>query len=137
MLTGLVVLRTAIKASYPKTEIQRCIVHQIRNSTRYVNYKGRKEFCEDTKPIYTAPNEEAGLLALDRFEDKWRGKYLYAIKSWRVNWQCLSTFFKYPPEIRRLVYTTNPIENFNRGIRKITKTKAISRPTTACSRYYT
>ena len=121
---GLSGFEDAIKASYPKTEIQRCIVHQIRNSTRYVNYKDRKQFCDDMKEIYTAPNEEAGLLALDRFEDKWRGKYLYAIKSWRNNWQCLSTFFKYPPEIRRLVYTTNPIENFNRGIRKITKTKS-------------
>jgi len=121
---GLSGFEDAIKASYPRTEIQRCIVHQIRNSTRYVNYKDRKEFCDDMKEIYTAPNEEAGLLALDRFEDKWRGKYLYAIKSWRVNWECLSTFFKYPPEIRRLVYTTNPIENFNRGIRKITKTKS-------------
>ena len=121
---GLSGFEDAIKASYPRTEIQRCIVHQIRNSTRYVNYKDRKEFCDDMKEIYTAPNEEAGLMALDRFEDKWNGEYLYAIKSWRVNWQCLSTFFKYPPEIRRLVYTTNPIENFNRGIRKITKTKS-------------
>lgn len=121
---GLSGFEEAIKASFPRTEIQRCIVHQIRNSTRFVNYKDRKAFCDDMKEIYTAPNEEAGLLALDRFEDKWGSKYLYAIKSWRVNWQCLSTFFKYPPEIRRLIYTTNPIENFNRGIRKITKTKS-------------
>jgi putative transposase len=121
---GLSGFESAIKASYPRTEIQRCIVHQIRNSTRYVNYKDRKEFCEDMKEIYTAVNEEAGLLALDRFEEKWRGKYLYAIKSWRANWECLATFFKYPPEIRRLIYTTNPIENFNRSIRKVTKTKS-------------
>ncbi len=121
---GLSGFEDAIKAVYPRTEIQRCIVHQIRNSTRYVNYKDRKEFCDDMKEIYTAPNEEAGLLALDRFEEAWRGKYLYAIKSWRTNWGSLSTFFKYPPEIRRLVYTTNPIENFNRGIRKVTKTKS-------------
>ena len=114
----------AIKASFPRTEVQRGIVHQIRNSTRFVNYKDRKPFCDDMKEIYTAPNEEAGLLALDRFEDNWKSKYLYAIKSWRANWQCLSTFFKYPPEIRRLIYTTNPIENFNRKIRKITKTKS-------------
>jgi len=121
---GLNGFEEAIRASYPKTEIQRCIVHQIRNSTRYVNYKDRKQFCCDMKEIYTAPNEEAGLLALDRFEEAWKDKYLYAIKSWRTNWQCLSTFFKYPPEIRRLVYTTNPIENFNRSIRKVTKTKS-------------
>jgi putative transposase len=121
---GLSGFEDAIKASYPRTEIQRCIVHQIRNSTRYVNYKDRKEFCDDMKEIYTAVNEEAGLLALDCFEEKWKSKYLYAIKSWRANWECLSTFFKYPPEIRRLIYTTNPIENFNRSIRKVTKTKS-------------
>lgn len=121
---GLTGLEDAIRAAFPKTEIQRCIVHQIRNSTRFVNYKDRKEFCNDMKEIYTAPNEEAGLEALDRFEKKWGSKYSYAIKSWRINWQSLSTFFKYPPEIRRLIYTTNPIENFNRRIRKITKTKS-------------
>lgn len=71
-----------------------------------------------------APNEEAALAAIDRFDDRWNGSYSYAIKSWRNNWACLSTFFKYPPEIRRLVYTTNPIESFNRSIRKITKTKS-------------
>ena len=123
-IDGLSGFEEAIRAAFPKTEIQRCIVHQIRNSTRFVNYKDRKEFCNDMKEIYTAPNEEAGLAALDRFEDKWDSKYSYAIKSWRTNWQSLSTFFKYPPEIRRLIYTTNPIENFNRRIRKITKTKS-------------
>jgi transposase-like protein len=121
---GLNGFEEAIRASFPKTEIQRCIVHQIRNSTRFVNYKERKRFCADMREIYTAPNEEAGLTALDRFEDKWAGTYAYAVKSWRSNWPCLSTFFRYPPEIRRLIYTTNPIENFNRGIRKITKTKS-------------
>lgn len=123
-IDGLTGFEDAIRAAFPKTEIQRCIVHQIRNSTRFVNYKDRKEFCKDMKEIYTAPNEEAGLTALDRFEEKWGGKYSYAIKSWRANWQSLSTFFKYPPDIRRLIYTTNPIENLNRRIRKITKTKS-------------
>jgi transposase-like protein len=123
-IDGLTGFEDAIKAAFPKTEIQRCIVHQIRNSTRFVNYKDRKEFCNDMKEIYTAPNEKAGLAALDRFEEKWGGKYSYAMKSWRANWQSLSTFFKYPPEIRRLIYTTNPIENLNRRIRKITKTKS-------------
>lgn len=121
---GLSGFEDAIRAAYPKTEIQRCIVHQIRNSTRFVNYKDRRPFCKDMKEIYTSPNEEAGLAALDRFEDKWGARYSYAIKSWRTNWQCLSTFFKYPPEIRRLIYTTNPIESFNRSIRKVTKTKS-------------
>lgn len=123
-IDGLSGFEEAIEAAFPKTEIQRCIVHQIRNSIRFVNYKDRKEFCKDMKEIYTAPNEEAGSAALDRFEEKWGGKYSYAIKSWRANWQSLSTFFKYPPEIRRLIYTTNPIENLNRRIRKITKTKS-------------
>lgn len=123
-IDGLTGFEDAIRAAFPKTEIQRCIVHQIRNSTRFVNYKDRKEFCKDMKEIYTAPNEEAALAALDRFEKKWGGKYSYAIKSWRANWQSLSTFFKYPPDIRRLIYTTNPIENLNRRIRKITKTKS-------------
>jgi putative transposase len=121
---GLNGFEEAIRSVYPRTEIQRCIVHQVRNSTRYVFYKDKKQFCSDMKEIYTAPNEEAGLLALDRFEEAWKGKYQYAVRSWRANWQCLSTFFKYPPEIRRLIYTTNPIENFNRSIRKITKTKS-------------
>lgn len=121
---GLTGFEVAIKAAFPKTEIQRCIVHQIRNSTRFVNYKDRKEFCDDMKAIYTAANEEAGLAALDEFEKKWGSKYSYAIKSWRSNWPGLCTFFKYPPEIRRMIYTTNPIENFNRKIRKVTKTKS-------------
>jgi len=121
---GLKGFEEAIRATFPKTEIQKCIVHQIRNSTRFVNYKDRKAFCGDMKEIYTAPNEDAGLVALDRFDELWGSKYSYAIKSWRENWPCLSTFFKYPPEIRRLIYTTNPIENFNRRIRKITKNKS-------------
>jgi len=121
---GLKGFEEAIKASFPKAEIQKCVVHQIRNSTKFVSYKDRKVFCADMREIYTAANEEAGLAALDRFENKWGIKYSYAIKSWRDNWQYLSTFFKYPPEIRRIIYTTNAIENFNRQIRKITKTKS-------------
>jgi len=121
---GLNGFEAAIRATYPMTEVQRCIVHQIRNSTRYVNYKDRRQFCKDMKAIYTAPNEEAGLAALDRFEEKWGVKYAYAIKSWRNNWACLATFFKYPPDIRRLIYTTNPIESFNSTIRKITRNKS-------------
>lgn len=120
---GLKGFEEAIRATFPKAEIQKCIVHQIRNSTRFVNYKDRKPFCADMREIYTAANEEAGSAALDRFEEKWGDKYSYAIKSWKTNWESLSTFFKYPPEIRRLIYTTNPIENFNRRIRKTTKNK--------------
>lgn len=120
---GLNGFEEAIKAIFPKTEMQRCVVHQIRNSTKFVSYKDLKPFCADMKEIYTSPNEEAGLAALDRFEEKWNGKYSYAIRSWRNNWAGLSTFFKYPPEIRKVIYTTNIIENFNRRIRKVTKNK--------------
>lgn len=114
----------AIAATFPKTEVQRCIVHQVRTSTKFVSYKDLKEFCADMKLIYRAPNEMAGLAALDAFEAKWGKKYAYAVKSWRDNWGELSTFFRYPEEIRRLIYTTNPIESLNRRIRKVTKTKS-------------
>jgi transposase-like protein len=114
----------AINVAYPKTEIQRCIIHQIRNSTRYVSYKDIKLFTADLKPIYKAADEALGLLALDEFDAKWGKKYPLAVKSWRNNWPELSTFFKYPQEIRKLIYTTNAIENFNRQLRKVTKTKS-------------
>ncbi len=121
---GLKGFKEAIGSVFPETEVQGCIVHQIRNSTKFVNYKDRKEFCNNMKAVYTAPNEEAGLTALDKFEETWGGKYSYAIKSWRNNWNELATFFKYPEEIRRIMYTTNAIENLNRRIRKVTKTKS-------------
>lgn len=114
----------AINAAFPKTEVQRCIIHQIRSSTRYVSYKDIKQFTADLKPVYKAPTEESALSAMDEFEAKWGGKYPLAVKSWRVNWNELSTMFKYPPEIRKLIYTTNAIENFNRQLRKVTKTKS-------------
>jgi transposase-like protein len=114
----------AINVAYPKTQVQRCIIHQIRACTRYVSYKDIKPFTTALKPIYKAPTEETALAALDDFEAKWGGKYPLAVKSWRVNWNELSTMFKYPPEIRKLIYTTNAIENFNRQLRKITKTKS-------------
>lgn len=120
---GLSGFESAINSAFPKTEIQRCIVHQIRNSTKYVPHKDKKVFCADMRQIYTAPTEDAGLAALDSFEEKWGKKYQYAIKSWRTNWQNLSTFFKYPDEMRKLIYTTNPIESYNRAIRKVSKTK--------------
>lgn len=114
----------AINVAFPKTEVQRCIIHQIRSSTRYVSYKDIKQFTADLKPVYKAPTEEIALAAMDEFEAKWGGKYPLAVKSWRVNWNELSTMFKYPPEIRKLIYTTNAIENFNRQLRKVTKTKS-------------
>lgn len=114
----------AIEVAFPKTEIQRCIIHQIRSSTRYVSYKDVKRFIADLRPVYKAPTEKDALIALDVFENKWSVKYRLGVKSWRENWNELSTMFKYPPEIRKLIYTTNAIENFNRQLRKVTKTKS-------------
>jgi putative transposase len=114
----------AIHAAFPQTEVQRCIIHQIRASIRYVSYKDVKAFSADLKPIYKAATEESALAALDELEAKWGAKYALGVKSWRVNWSELSTMFKYPPEIRTLIYTTNAIENFNRQLRKVTKTKS-------------
>lgn len=114
----------AIRAVYPQVDVQRCVIHQIRNSTKYVSYKDIKAFTTDLKPIYRAITEEQALLALDALEEKWGKKYPLSIKSWRSNWPELSTFFKYPGEIRRMIYTTNCIENYNRQLRKVIKTKS-------------
>jgi putative transposase len=121
---GLTGFSEAIAAAYPRTEIQRCIIHQIRSSTRYVSYKDVKAFTAALKPIYKAPTEELALEALDELESTWGGKYPASIKSWRDHWDELATMFKYPEQIRRIIYTTNAIENFNRQLRKVTKTKS-------------
>ena len=121
-LTGFV---DAINAVFPQAEVQRCIVHQVRYTTKFVNYKDMKPFVKDLKSIYQAPSEEMALEKLDELEEKWGKKYAASVASWRNNWPQLSTFFKYPPEIRKIIYTTNSIENFNRGLRKVTKAKAV------------
>lgn len=121
---GLTGFSEAIAVAYPKTEIQRCIIHQIRSSTRYVSYKDVKAFTAALKPIYKAPSEESALEALNDLEAAWGAKYPAAIRSWREHWDELATMFKYPDEIRRIIYTTNAIENFNRQLRKVTKTKS-------------
>lgn len=121
-LTGFV---DAIQAVFPKAEGQRCIVHQIRYSTKFISYKDRKEFVKDLKLVYKADTEEMAVVALDALEDKWGAKYPASVTSWRNNWPQLSVYFKYPPEIRRLIYTTNAIENFNRQLRKVTKAKSV------------
>lgn len=121
---GLTGFSEAIAAAYPRTEIQRCIIHQIRSSTRYVSYKDVKAFTAALKPIYKALTEELALEALDELESTWGGKYPASIKSWRDHWDELATMFKYPEQIRRIIYTTNAIENFNRQLRKVTKTKS-------------
>jgi transposase-like protein len=115
----------AISACYPKTEIQKCIVHQIRNSIKYVSYKDLKKITSELKPIYKAPTEQAALEELDHFEQSWGNKYPLLIRSWRNNWSEIATFFKYPPEIRKLIYTTNVIESYHRQLRKVTKGKAV------------
>ena len=115
----------AINAVYPKAQIQKCIIHQIRNSTKYVSHKDIKELMKDLKEVYKAPTEEVAILKLDEFEDKWGKKYPMCVSSWKNNWTELSTYFKYPQEMRRLIYTTNAMENFNRQLRKVTKSKAI------------
>lgn len=122
---GLTGLKEAILASYPKSEIQRCIIHQLRNSFKYVNYKDIKEFARDFKEVYKAVNEEVALENLGELEEKWGKKYPHAIKSWETNWDVLSPFFKYPSEIRTIMYTTNIIEGFHRQLRKVTKTKTM------------
>lgn len=122
---GLTGLKEAIQAAYPNAEIQRCIIHQLRNSFKYVNYKDLKEFSKDFKEVYKAVNEEEAYLNLEKLEAKWGKKYPYAIKSWEMNWDVLSPFFKYPSDIRRIMYTTNIIEGFHRQLRKVTKTKSV------------
>ncbi|WP_153795707.1 IS256 family transposase [Foetidibacter luteolus] len=113
----------AIGSIYPKTEVQSCIVHQIRNTLKYVVYKDSREVMTDIKKIYQAPNKQAAEIHLDKLEQKWSKKYPAVTRSWRNNWHKLSTFFKYSEDIRRLIYTTNTIEGYHRQIRKVTKTK--------------
>ncbi|MDR7313781.1 IS256 family transposase [Brevibacillus nitrificans] len=115
----------AIAACYPQTNIQKCIIHQIRNSIRYVSYKDVKKVTADLKPIYKAVTEEAAQLELNRFEETWGEKYPLIVRSWRQNWGELATFFQYPPELRKLIYTTNMIESYHRQLRKVTKGKSI------------
>ena len=113
---------------FPKSKTQICVVHQIRNACRYVVWKDKKAFTSDMRSIYNAPNKQAAEAALDDFAAKWESKYSYAIRSWRDNWEELTVFFEFPLEIRKIIYTTNLIENLNGKIRKYTKNK-LSFPT--------
>lgn len=117
-----------IRTIFPQSATQVCVVHQIRNSCRYVVWKDKQEFTQDMKDIYAAPNRQAAHAALQAFESKWGSKYGYAIKSWKDNWEELTVFFDFPIEIREIIYTTNLIENLNGKIRKYTKNK-LSFPT--------
>jgi transposase-like protein len=122
-IDGLNGFNNAIQAVYPKAEIQRCIVHQIRNSLKFVSWKDRKEIAKDLKSIYTALNEEDAKLALQDFSDIWKDKYPNIAISWINNWTELSTFFKYPKSVRKIIYTTNSIESLNSIIKSKTKSK--------------
>lgn len=113
----------AIKCIFPLTEVQSCIVHQIRNSMKYVASKDQKEFMKDLKPVYQAVNIESALVNLEKLEEKWNKKYPVVIASWLRNWDKLTTYFKYSQDVRKLIYTTNAIEGYHRQIRKVTKTK--------------
>jgi transposase-like protein len=122
---GLTGFKEAIQSIYPKADIQRCIIHQIRNSLKYVSWKDRKKFTDQLKAVYKAPTKKEAKLQLGKLADDWSGKYAIAVRSWENNWEDLSTFFDYSKEIRRLIYTTNTIEGYNRQIRKVTKTKGV------------
>ena len=121
---GLTGFKEAIEAVYPTARVQRCIIHQIRNSTKFVSYKHIKEFMKNLKLVYQANTEEMALDQLSVFKEKWNKHYPSAVKSWKDNWDILSTYFDYPVEIRKVIYTTNIIEGLNRQFRKITKTKS-------------
>ena len=122
-IDGLNGFSEAISAVYPKAEIQRCIVHQIRNSLKFVSWKDRKAVAKDLRSVYSAHNEEDGQLALTEFNDIWGKKYPNITVSWTSHWAELSTFFKYPDSVRKLIYTTNPIESLNATIKRKTKSK--------------
>ncbi len=122
-MDGLTGFKEAILAVFPKTEIQRCIIHQIRNSLKYISWKDKKAFMVDLRKVYQAPTREAAEAVLEALDEKWRSRYAVAIRSWQNNWEDLATFFRFPAEIRRLIYTTNSVEGYNRQLRKVVKSK--------------
>jgi len=112
-----------IEDVFPKTQVQLCLVHQMRNSMKYMNWKDLKPCVADLKKVYKANNADLALSYLDQAQEKWGNKYAVIFKSWRSNWDRLATFFQYPPALRKIIYTTNPIESYHRMVRKVTKTK--------------
>lgn len=120
---GLTGIQEAVEAAYPQATYQGCVVHVIRNSVKYVGYKNTKEFCADLRTVYKAPTEEAALTAFDA--QKWGKQYPLAVSAWERNWDRISAMYQFTPEIRRLIYTTNPIEGFNRQLRKVTKNRGV------------
>ena len=122
---GLAGIKQAIESAYPGTIQQRCIVHLIRNSCKYLSYKDRKEFCHDLKRVYSANTEHSALENLDRCQEKWGNKYPYAFKVWTDNWNEVCSMFNYAPELRKIMYTTNEIESLNSAFRKFTKVRTV------------
>ena len=122
---GLSGIKEAIAAAYPKTEYQRCIVHQVRNTLKYVADKDRKPFANDLKTIYQAPSEEQALEALERVTEKWSVKYPNSMKSWKQNWDAISPIFKFSTEVRKVIYTTNAIESLNSTYRKLNRQRSV------------
>jgi putative transposase len=124
-IDGLTGFKEAIHAVFPKTDIQRCIIHQIRSSLKYVTWQDRKAFMTDLRKVYKAATREKAEMHLLELAEKWGDKYAIAVRSWENNWENLATMFNYPAEIRRLIYTTNAVEGYNRQLRKVTKTKSM------------
>lgn len=122
---GLTGIKEAIQAAFPKTIQQRCIVHMIRNSVRFVYYKDLRTFCNDLKTIYTAKNEKSGYEQLQKVKEKWKDKYPTSLRNWEENWDAICPFFSYSEPLRKIMYTTNTIESLNRSFRKYTKTKSV------------
>lgn len=122
---GLTGIKEAITTAFPKTVQQRCVVHMIRNSVRFVYYKDLKAFCNDLKTIYTSKNEKAGYEQLQKVKDKWKDKYPTALRNWEDNWDAICPFFSYSEPVRKIMYTTNAIESLNRSFRKYTKIKSV------------
>jgi len=132
-IDGLTGFKEAIQAVFPQTKVQRCVIHQIRNSLKYVVWKDRKAFVADLKTVYQAATREEAQSNLSRLEQTWSGKYGAAVRSWQNNWDDLATFFEFPKEIRRLIYTTNTVEGYHRQLRKVIKNKG-SFPTEQAAR---
>ncbi len=124
-IDGLAGFKEAIHAVFPQTDVQRCVIHQIRNSLKYVTWEDRKPFMADLKKVYKAATREQAETHLLELAEKWGHKYAIAVRSWENNWEDLATMFNYPAQIRRLIYTTNAVEGYNRQIRKVTKTKSM------------
>lgn len=122
---GLTGMKEAVSAAFPQTELQRCIVHQVRNTLKYVGEKNKKEFANDLKTVYHAPSEDAALEALDRVTEKWEDDYPNAMKSWYKNWDVISPIFKFSSDVRKVIYTTNAIESLNSGYRRLNKQRSV------------